>query len=32
MAAAHALGLRVSEDLSLVGYSDIPIAADCPYP
>ena len=28
MAAAHALGLRIPDDLSLVGYNDIPISSD----
>lgn len=32
MAAAHALGLRVPEDLSLVGYNDIPIVSRLPVP
>lgn len=32
MAAAHALGLRIPEDLSLVGYNDIPIARRLPVP
>ncbi len=32
MAAAHALGLRVPEDLSIVGYNDIPIVSRLPVP
>jgi LacI family transcriptional regulator len=32
MAAAHALGLRVPEDVSLVGYNDIPIVSRLPVP
>ena len=32
MAAAHALGLRVPEDLSLVGYNDIPVVSRLPVP
>jgi LacI family transcriptional regulator, galactose operon repressor len=32
MAAAHALGLRIPEDLSLVGYNDIPIVSRLPVP
>jgi LacI family transcriptional regulator len=32
MAAAHALGLRVPDDLSLVGYNDIPIVSRLPIP
>jgi LacI family transcriptional regulator len=30
MAAAHALGLRIPEDLSLVGYNDIPVVSRLP--
>jgi LacI family transcriptional regulator len=32
MAAAHSLGLRIPEDLSLVGYNDIPIVSRLPVP
>ena len=32
MAAAHALGLRIPDDLSLVGYNDIPIVSRLPVP
>jgi LacI family transcriptional regulator, galactose operon repressor len=32
MSAAHTLGLRVPEDLSLVGYNDIPIVSRLPVP
>lgn len=32
MAAAHRLGLRVPEDLSLVGYNDIPLVSRLPVP
>ncbi|HET6711288.1 LacI family DNA-binding transcriptional regulator [Amycolatopsis sp.] len=32
MAAAHALGLRIPEDLSLVGYNDIPVVSSLPVP
>jgi LacI family transcriptional regulator len=32
LAAAHALGLRVPEDLSLVGYNDIPVVSRLPVP
>jgi LacI family transcriptional regulator len=32
MAAAHTLGLRIPEDLSLVGYNDIPIVNRLPVP
>jgi LacI family transcriptional regulator len=32
MSAAHALGLRVPEDLSLVGYNDIPVVSRLPVP
>ncbi|QFU91761.1 HTH-type transcriptional regulator DegA [Amycolatopsis sp. YIM 10] len=32
MSAAHNLGLRIPEDLSVVGYNDIPIAARLPTP
>jgi LacI family transcriptional regulator len=32
MAAAHSLGLRIPEDLSLVGYNDIPIVSRLPIP
>jgi LacI family transcriptional regulator len=32
MAAAHALGLRIPGDLSLVGYNDIPIVSRLPVP
>jgi LacI family transcriptional regulator len=32
MSAAHNLGLRIPEDLSVVGYNDIPIAARLPVP
>jgi LacI family transcriptional regulator, galactose operon repressor len=32
MAAAHALGLRIPDDLSLVGYNDIPIVSRLPIP
>ncbi|HWM02207.1 MAG TPA: substrate-binding domain-containing protein [Actinophytocola sp.] len=32
MAAAHNLGLRIPEDLSLVGYNDIPIVSRLPVP
>ena len=32
MAAAHALGLRVPDDLSLVGYNDIPVVSRLPVP
>lgn len=32
MAAAHALGLRVPQDLSLVGYNDIPVISRLPVP
>ncbi|MFI6365230.1 LacI family DNA-binding transcriptional regulator [Nocardia sp. NPDC050630] len=32
MAAAHALGLRVPEDLAVVGYNDIPIVSRLPVP
>jgi LacI family transcriptional regulator len=32
MAAAHALGLRIPEDLSLVGYNDIPVVSRLPVP
>ncbi|MGJ7906376.1 LacI family DNA-binding transcriptional regulator [Actinopolyspora sp. H202] len=32
MAAAHTLGLRIPEDLSLVGYNDIPIVSRLPVP
>jgi LacI family transcriptional regulator len=32
MAAAHTLGLRVPEDLSLVGYNDIPVVNRLPVP
>jgi LacI family transcriptional regulator len=31
MAAAHALGLRVPDDLSLVGYNDIPVVSRLPF-
>jgi hypothetical protein len=30
MAAAHALGLRIPDDLSLVGYNDIPVVSRLP--
>ena len=30
LAAAHALGLRIPEDLSLVGYNDIPVVSRLP--
>ncbi len=32
MAAAHALGLNVPDDLSLVGYNDIPVVSRLPVP
>ncbi|TWF80758.1 LacI family transcriptional regulator [Pseudonocardia hierapolitana] len=32
MAAAHALGLRVPDDVSLVGYNDIPVVSRLPVP
>ena len=32
MAAAHALGLRVPDDLSIVGYNDIPVVSRLPVP
>jgi LacI family transcriptional regulator, galactose operon repressor len=32
MAVAHALGLRVPDDLSLVGYNDIPVVSRLPVP
>jgi LacI family transcriptional regulator len=32
MSAAHNLGLRIPDDLSVVGYNDIPIAARLPTP
>ncbi|MDR7303700.1 LacI family transcriptional regulator [Haloactinomyces albus] len=32
MAAAHALGLRIPEDLSLAGYNDIPVVSRLPVP
>jgi LacI family transcriptional regulator len=32
MAAAHALGLHVPDDLSLVGYNDIPVVSRLPVP
>ena len=32
MAAAHALGLRIPEDLSVVGYNDIPVVSRLPVP
>jgi len=32
MAAAHACGLRIPDDLSLVGYNDIPIVSRLPVP
>ncbi len=32
MAAAHAIGLRIPEDLSLVGYNDIPVVSRLPVP
>jgi LacI family transcriptional regulator len=32
MAAAHALGLRIPEDLSLVGYNDVPVVSRLPVP
>jgi LacI family transcriptional regulator len=32
MSAAHALGLRIPDDLSLVGYNDIPIVSRLPVP
>jgi LacI family transcriptional regulator len=32
MAAAHTLGLRMPEDLSLVGYNDIPVVSRLPVP
>jgi len=32
MAAAHALGLRVPDDVSLVGYNDIPVVSRLPIP
>jgi LacI family transcriptional regulator len=32
MATAHALGLRIPDDLSLVGYNDIPIVSRLPIP
>jgi len=32
MAVAHALGLRVPEDLSVVGYNDIPVVSRLPVP
>jgi LacI family transcriptional regulator, galactose operon repressor len=32
MAAAHALGLRIPDDLSLVGYNDIPVVSRLPVP
>jgi LacI family transcriptional regulator len=32
LAAAHALGLRVPEDVSLVGYNDIPLVSRLPVP
>ncbi len=32
MAAAHALGLRIPEDLSVVGYNDIPVVSSLPVP
>ncbi|WP_103529068.1 LacI family DNA-binding transcriptional regulator [Streptomyces sp. SM12] len=32
LAAAHHLGLRVPEDLSVVGYNDIPVASRLPVP
>lgn len=32
MAAAHALGLRVPQDLSVVGYNDIPVVSRLPVP
>jgi LacI family transcriptional regulator len=32
MAAAHALGLRIPADLSLVGYNDIPVVSRLPVP
>jgi LacI family transcriptional regulator len=32
MAAAHALGLRVPDDLSVVGYNDIPVVSRLPVP
>jgi len=32
MAAAHARGLRIPEDLSLVGYNDVPVVSRLPVP
>ena len=32
MAAAHTLGLRIPDDLSLVGYNDIPVVSRLPVP
>jgi LacI family transcriptional regulator len=32
LAAAHRLGLRVPEDVSIVGYNDIPLASHLPVP
>ena len=32
MSAAHALGLQVPDDLSLVGYNDIPVVSRLPVP
>jgi len=32
MAAAHALGLHLPDDLSLVGYNDIPVVSRLPVP
>ena len=32
MAAAHALGLRIPDDLSVVGYNDIPVVSRLPVP
>ena len=32
MAAAHALGLRIPDDLSIVGYNDIPVVSRLPVP
>jgi LacI family transcriptional regulator len=32
MAAAHALGLRIPDELSLVGYNDIPVVSRLPIP
>jgi LacI family transcriptional regulator len=32
MAAAHTLGLRIPEDLSIVGYNDIPVVSRLPVP